>query len=152
MVEFLEWMVEFLSKFQCHGIKIYRVNSIRVAKSVIFFNILWAIAPWVTSSSAIVFFALSLRLLPLVSILWLCVLVLSLWCSSDGGHSLNYWVSLSTVLHHTPCTHTLAYAARTHTLAPHAHSRFQAQSLAPHAHTRLRHIHACSLITTDKIS
>ena len=50
--------------------KIYRVNSIHVAKSMIFFNILGAIAPWVTSSWAIVFFALSLHLLPLVYILW----------------------------------------------------------------------------------
>ena len=50
----------------------FRVNSIRVVKSMIFFNILGAIAPWVTSSWAIVFFALSLRLLPLVYIL--CIL------------------------------------------------------------------------------
>ena len=35
-------MVEFLSKFQGRGIKIDRVNSIRVAKSTIFFNILHA--------------------------------------------------------------------------------------------------------------
>ena len=38
-------MVEFLSKFQGRGIKIDIVNSIRVAKSMIFFNILSAIAP-----------------------------------------------------------------------------------------------------------
>ena len=66
-----KWMVEFLSKFQGRGIKIDRVNSILVDKSIIFFNILREIAPWVTSSWAIVFFALSLRLLPLVYILWL---------------------------------------------------------------------------------
>ena len=66
-----KWMVEFLSKFHVRGIKIDRVNSIRVAKSVIFFNILRAIAPWVTSSWAIVFFALNVRLLPLVYIIWL---------------------------------------------------------------------------------
>ena len=64
-----KWMVEFLSKFQCRGIKIDRVYSIRVAKSMIFFNILRAIAPSVTSSWAIVFFAMCLRLLPLVDIL-----------------------------------------------------------------------------------
>ena len=63
-----KWMVEFLNKFQGRGIKIHRDNLIRVAKSIIFFNILRAIAPWVTSSWAIVFFALSLRLLPLVYI------------------------------------------------------------------------------------
>ena len=32
--------VEFLRKFQNHGIKIARVNSICVAKHVVFFNIL----------------------------------------------------------------------------------------------------------------
>ena len=61
-------MIEYLIKFQGRGIKI-GVNSVRVAKSMIFFNILYAIAPWVTSSWAIVFFELSLRLLPLVFIL-----------------------------------------------------------------------------------
>ena len=35
-----KWMVEFLRKFQGRGIKIDRVNSIRVAKPLIFFNIL----------------------------------------------------------------------------------------------------------------
>ena len=50
-------MVDFLSKFQDCGIKIDRVNSIRVAKSIIFFNILRATAPWLTSSWSIVFFA-----------------------------------------------------------------------------------------------
>ena len=63
-----KWMVEFLSKFQGRGIKIDRVNLIRFAKSMIFFNIFRAITPWVTTSWAIVFFALSLRLLPLVYI------------------------------------------------------------------------------------
>ena len=37
-------MVKFLSKFHGRGIKIDRVNSIPVAKSKIFFNILRAIA------------------------------------------------------------------------------------------------------------
>ena len=37
-------MVQFLSKFQSHGIKIDRVNSIRAAKPMIFFNILRAVA------------------------------------------------------------------------------------------------------------
>ena len=64
-----KWMVEFLSKFQSRGIKIDRVNSISVYKSIIFFNILSAIAPWVKSSWAIVLFALCLRLHPLVYIL-----------------------------------------------------------------------------------
>ena len=60
-----KWMVEFRSKFQGSGFKIDIYNSIRVVKSMIFFNILRAIAPSVTSSWAIVFFTLSLRLLPL---------------------------------------------------------------------------------------
>ena len=47
---------KFLSKFQGRGIKIAWVNSIRVAMSMIFFNALGAIASWVTSSWAIVFF------------------------------------------------------------------------------------------------
>ena len=50
-----KWMVEFLSKIQGHGIKIELANSISVAKSMIFFNILGAIEPWVTSSWAIAF-------------------------------------------------------------------------------------------------
>ena len=37
------WMDEFLSKCQGRGIKIDRVNSIRVAKPLIFFNILCAV-------------------------------------------------------------------------------------------------------------
>ena len=78
-----KWIVEFLSKFQGRGIKIIIVNSIRVGISMIFFNILHAIAPWVTSSWAIVFFALSLRLLPLVYILWLMyVIKLQIICRS----------------------------------------------------------------------
>ena len=42
------WMVEFLSKFHGHGIKIARMNSILVAKPLIFFNIISEVAPWVT--------------------------------------------------------------------------------------------------------
>ena len=34
-----KWMVEFFSKFQGRGIKMNRVNSIPVAKSLIFLNI-----------------------------------------------------------------------------------------------------------------
>ena len=43
-----KWMLKFLSKFQGRGTKIDRVNSIPVAKSMIFFNILrvWV---WVTT-------------------------------------------------------------------------------------------------------
>ena len=63
-----KWMVEFLSKLQGSGIKIDRVNSIRVAKSIIFFNICRDILHR-ESSWAIIFFALSLSLLPLVYIL-----------------------------------------------------------------------------------
>ena len=37
-------MVEFLIEFQGRGIKIARVNSIRIAKPLIFFNILCAVA------------------------------------------------------------------------------------------------------------
>ena len=44
-----KWIVEFLSKFQGRGIQILQVNSIRVAKSLIFFNILSAIPSHVTS-------------------------------------------------------------------------------------------------------
>ena len=40
--QMLKWMVEFLSKFQGSVIKIERVNSILVAKPLIFFNILRA--------------------------------------------------------------------------------------------------------------
>ena len=43
-----KWLGEFFSKFQDSGIKIDKVNSIRVAKWIIFFNILRGIAPWVT--------------------------------------------------------------------------------------------------------
>ena len=53
-----------LSKFQGRGIKIDGINSIRGAKSMFFLNIFCAIAPWVTSSTDVVFFALSLLLLP----------------------------------------------------------------------------------------
>ena len=42
---------------QDRGIKNDRVNSIRVAKSMIFFNILRAVAHQVTSSLAFVFFS-----------------------------------------------------------------------------------------------
>ena len=65
-----KWMGEFLSKFHGRGIKIDRVNSIRIAKLMIFFDIM-CIAPWVTPSWAVVFFALSMGLLPLVYKLWL---------------------------------------------------------------------------------
>ena len=65
-----KWMVEFLSKFESYDIKIDRVNLLCIAKSKIFFNILHAIALWVTSSLPIIFFALSLCLLPLVYVLW----------------------------------------------------------------------------------
>ena len=61
-------VVEFLSKFQDRGIKIARVNSILVAKPLFFLNILRAIAPWVTSSWAIVLFELNLCLPSLVNI------------------------------------------------------------------------------------
>ena len=40
-----KWMSEFLRKFQSRGIKIDRANSIRVANSMIFFNILRVFAP-----------------------------------------------------------------------------------------------------------
>ena len=118
-------MVEFLSKFQGRGIKIYRVNSIRDEKSIIlifnilngilngivflgtisfkwyFFNILNGIAPWVTSSWAIVFFALSLRLLPLVNILWLGPPSNSLYlplshCRHQANHALLWRPSTTT--------------------------------------------------------
>ena len=39
-----QFMAEFLTKFQDRGIKIARVNSIRVAKPLIFFDILRAVA------------------------------------------------------------------------------------------------------------
>ena len=61
-------MVKFLSKFQGRGIKIDGANSILVAKSMILVDTFCAITPWVTSSWIIVFFVLSLRLLPLVCI------------------------------------------------------------------------------------
>ena len=51
-------MVEFFSKLECRGIKISRVNSIRVAKPLIFNNILGAVNPQVTSSWAVVFLEL----------------------------------------------------------------------------------------------
>ena len=38
--EMWKWMVEFLSKFWGRHIRIDRVNSVRLAKSIIFFNIL----------------------------------------------------------------------------------------------------------------
>ena len=59
-------MVEFLNKFQGRSIKIAKDNSIRVDKPLIFFNILRAISPQVTSW-AIVFFELSVRWAYLVS-------------------------------------------------------------------------------------
>ena len=39
-----KWMVEFLTRFQGRGVNIDRVNSIRVVKPLIFFNILRAVA------------------------------------------------------------------------------------------------------------
>ena len=53
-------MVEFISKFQGHRIKISRFHSILVAKPQIFFNILRAISPQVTSLLTIVFFEMRL--------------------------------------------------------------------------------------------
>ena len=52
-------MVEFLNKFQGHDIKIDRVISIRVAKPFIFFNSLRVVTRDVTSSWAIVLYAVS---------------------------------------------------------------------------------------------
>ena len=49
-------------QFQGRHFKITWVNSILVAKPVIFFNILPAISPQVTSSWAIVFLELSVRI------------------------------------------------------------------------------------------
>ena len=51
-----KYKVEFFRKFQGRGLKIGRVNSIRVAIRMFFFNILHAISPQMTSSRAIVFF------------------------------------------------------------------------------------------------
>ena len=45
-----KWIVEFLSKIQARGIKIDRVNSIQVALSTMFFNMLRAVARKLTSS------------------------------------------------------------------------------------------------------
>ena len=59
---------QIFSKFHGRGSKIDRINSIRVTKPLNFFNNLRAVACYVTSSWAIVFFALSLHL-PLISIL-----------------------------------------------------------------------------------
>ena len=53
-------MVEFLRKFQGRDIKIDRVNSIRLDKSMFFFNFIPAIAPWVMSSWVIVLFCVEL--------------------------------------------------------------------------------------------
>ena len=55
-------MVECLSKFHGRGIKIVRVNSIPVAKPSVFFHILRAISPQLTSSWAMVFFELNVRI------------------------------------------------------------------------------------------
>ena len=52
----------FLGKFQGHVDKIFRVNSIRFAKPLKYFNIVRAIPPQVTSSWAIFFFELNLRI------------------------------------------------------------------------------------------
>ena len=56
-------IVEFLSKFQGHDIKIRRVNSIRAAKPFIFFNISCAIPHKLTSPCATVFIEFNLRIL-----------------------------------------------------------------------------------------
>ena len=45
-----KWMVEFLSKFQGRRLKIDRVNSIGVARPLIFINISRVVARSVTSS------------------------------------------------------------------------------------------------------
>ena len=50
-----KYMVQFLSKFYGRGIKIAGVNSIRIAKPLIFFDKLPAIIPQVTSSWGIGF-------------------------------------------------------------------------------------------------
>ena len=55
-------MLEFLSNFHGSGIKIGRVNSIPVGKPLIFFNILRALIQQVTSSRAIVFYELNVRI------------------------------------------------------------------------------------------
>ena len=55
--------MEFLSKFQGSGNKIDRPNSIRVAKPLIFFNMLLAAVHYVTLSLPIGFFTLSSHLL-----------------------------------------------------------------------------------------
>ena len=39
-----KWMLQFLCKFQGRDIKIGKVNSIRFAKLLIFFNILYTVA------------------------------------------------------------------------------------------------------------
>ena len=82
-----KWMVEFLSKFKGSGIKVDRVSSIRVAKSLISFNILRVDDRKETSSRDIVFFAMSLRLVSLVNILWL----ISLYRADN----VLYWPTLS---------------------------------------------------------
>ena len=55
-------MFKFISKFQGHGIEIARINSLHIAKPLIFFNIFCAINLEVTSSWAIVLFKLSVRI------------------------------------------------------------------------------------------
>ena len=57
-----KWIFEFLSKFHGRGIKIARVNSILVAKPLIFFNILRAVTRQVTSLWAIVIHSFHLHL------------------------------------------------------------------------------------------
>ena len=59
-----------------------RVNWMSVAKSMIFFNILRAIASGATSSWAIVFFVLSLRLFSLVYILCTYIIFFVLYCKT----------------------------------------------------------------------
>ena len=51
---------KFFSKFQGRGIKITCINSIRVAKPIIFFDIRSVVTPQATASSATVFFQFNL--------------------------------------------------------------------------------------------
>ena len=62
-----KWMVLFLFKFLDRGINIAGVYSIRGAKPMILFPVLRVVALQVTSSWAIMLFALSLHL-PLLSL------------------------------------------------------------------------------------
>ena len=72
-----KWIVEIISRFQGSGIKIGRVNFIRVAKPLIFYNILCACCSLSDVIWAIVFFALNFHLL-----------LLSLYTLGEG----RFWV------------------------------------------------------------